>query len=247
VTRAQVQLANERQRLLVSQSERQQAHLQLGRAIGLDLDHNPPRLSDPLGYTPVEKIPSQQATSVALKSRSDLGAQRRREEAARLTHSASKMERLPSLNGFADYGTIGSSINNASPTRTYGLALRVPLFDGGRRDARRAESLTQLDQERIKTGDLQRQIKLEVLVALDSLHSAGEQVTVAEEGLDLSQEELEQAQRRYQAGITSSLEVTDAQTRLARARDNRIAALFNYNLARISLGEAMGTIRSLIR
>jgi outer membrane protein TolC len=65
--------------------------------------------------------------------------------------------------------------------------------------------------------------------------------------LQLAQQELEQARRRYQAGITSSIEVTDAQTRLERARENQITALFDYNLERINLGEAMGTIRSMIQ
>ena len=59
--------------------------------------------------------------------------------------------------------------------------------------------------------------------------------------------ELNQARRRYDAGVTTSLEVTDAQTRLERARDNRIAALFNHNLARIDLGQATGAIRRMIQ
>jgi outer membrane protein TolC len=57
---------------------------------------------------------------------------------------------------------------------------------------------------------------------------------------------VEQAQRRYKAGVSSSLEVTDAQTRLARARDNRIAALFLYNRARLDLWQAMGKIRQMV-
>ncbi|MBI3940349.1 MAG: TolC family protein [Acidobacteria bacterium] len=246
VTRAQVQLFNERQRLLVAETERRQAHLQLARAIGLDLEATI-ELSDVLGYDPVEAVTAEEALAVALQSRSDLKAQRQREETARLAYSAVRMERLPSLAGFADYGSIGSGINNASPTRTFGLLLRIPLFDGGRRDARRVENLTQVEQEQIKTRDLEQQIGLEIRVALESLRSAAEQIKVAQEGMDLSQQELAQARRRYEAGMTSSLEVTDAQTRLERASDNRIAALFGYSLARISLGEAMGTIRSLIR
>ena len=83
--------------------------------------------------------------------------------------------------------------------------------------------------------------------ALDSLRSADAQVKAANEGLELSQNELAQARRRYEAGVTNSIEVTDAQTRLSRARDNRISALYNYNLARIDLGTAMGTIQSLIQ
>ena len=46
--------------------------------------------------------------------------------------------------------------------------------------------------------------------------------------------------------MANGLEVTDAQTRLARARDNQVAALFNYNQARIDLGQAMGMVRSMI-
>ena len=68
----------------------------------------------------------------------------------------------------------------------------------------------------------------------------------AEEGLQLSENELAQAQRRYKAGVSNSVEVTDAQTRLQRARDNRINALYNYNVARIDLGTATGTIRNML-
>jgi outer membrane protein TolC len=46
--------------------------------------------------------------------------------------------------------------------------------------------------------------------------------------------------------VTNSLEVTDAQTRLERARDNQTAALFNYNLARIDLAQAMGKVRETL-
>ena len=123
----------------------------------------------------------------------------------------------------------------------------MPIFDGGRRDARRAEAASQYRQERIRTNDLNEQIELDVRLALDSLRSAEEQVKVAQEGLALSENELAQARRRYEAGVANSVEVTDAQTRLERARDNQIDALFNYNLARIDLGQAMGTIRRMIQ
>ncbi len=245
-TRAQVQLFNERQRLLVAENERRKGHLQLLRTIGLELDVLL-ELSDKLVYLPMEAVADEQAIAAALQSRADYKAQLQREESARLNYSASKLERAPALVGFADYGSIGSSLNHASPTRTFGLSLRVPVFDGGRRDARRAESASLLEQEKIRTRDLRQQIDLEIRLALDGLRSAEEQVKVAAEGLALSERELEQAQRRYRAGVTTSLEVTDAQSRLERARDNQVAALFNHNFARISVGEAMGTIRQIIK
>ena len=102
-------------------------------------------------------------------------------------------------------------------------------------------------EQRIRSADLRDQVELDVRLALDSLRSADEQVKAAEEGLTLAQNELAQAERRYKGGVTNSIEVTDAQTRLARARDNRISALYNYNLARIDLGTATGTIQSVIQ
>jgi len=56
-----------------------------------------------------------------------------------------------------------------------------------------------------------------------------------------------QARRRYDAGITNGIEINDAQNQLEHARDNQILALFNYNLARFDLGEALGTVRRFIQ
>jgi outer membrane protein len=245
VTRAEVQLANDRQRLLVAQNRQRAAQLELMRAMGVHMDTEF-ELTDKLKYAPAGPLTVQQAMEKALATRPDLKAQEAREHVARLSYSATKFERLPSLATFADYGESGTGFNNSVPTRTYGISLRVPIFDGGRRDARRAESASQLRQESERTADLRAQVELEIRLALDSLQSAEDQVKVATEGLQQSEREVEQAHRRYQAGVTSSIEPTDAQTRLARARDNRIAALLAYNIARINLAQAMGAVSQII-
>jgi outer membrane protein TolC len=234
--------------LLAVQNERNKAYLQLLRAMGLNLATEL-ELTDKLSYEPTEAISVEQAQAEALKSRPDVKAQAEHEAAARLSANSIKLERLPSLYLYADYGTTGTNGDLVSllPTRDYGLTLRVPIFDGGRRDARRAESASQFRQERVRTNDLHEQIELDIRTALDSLHSAEEQFKVAEEGLTLSDSELTQARRRFEAGFASNLEVTDAQTRLERARDNRIDALFSYNVARIDLGRAMGNVRRMIQ
>ncbi|HUE04337.1 MAG TPA: TolC family protein [Bryobacteraceae bacterium] len=247
VTRAKVQLANEKQHLLVVQNERNKAQLQLLRTMGLSLSTEL-ELTDKLSYEQVDAITLEQAEAEAVENRPDVKAQAEREASSRLNANAVKSERLPSLVAYADYGTTGTNGSTVAllPTRDYGVSLRVPIFDGGRRDARRAEFASQFRQERVRSNDLHEQIELEVRMALDSLHSAEEQVKVAEAGLSLAQSELTQARRRYDAGVASRLEVTDAQTRLERARDNQIAALFNHNVSRFDLGQATGTIREMV-
>jgi outer membrane protein TolC len=246
VTRARVQASNQHQRLLVAENEDRRSRLQLLRAIGLDLnvlvETADPMTSLPPGPTTVE-----QALQTALLSRPDWIAQQRREEAARLNREAVTAERVPSVAVFGDYGSSGSAINDSLATRSVGFSIRIPVFDGGRRDARRAETRSLWEQERIRTRDLKAQIELEIRIALDALASAADQVKTAEEGLALAESELAQAQRRYEAGMAPGIELTDAQTRLERARENRISALYAYNAARIDQAAATGTLKDLIR
>jgi outer membrane protein TolC len=246
ITRQKTKLADQTQRLLEAQNERTKSQLQLRRVVGLRLDTEI-ELTDKLVYTPEESMTLDQAKAEAFKNREDFKAQQQHEDAARLSASATKYERMPTIQVYADYGTIGQTDVAIMPTRDYGITLKFPIFDGGRMDAQRAEEASRYREERIKGNDLRQQIELDVRTALDSLHSADEQVRVAQEGLDLSESQLTQARRRYEAGVTSGLEVTDAQTQLEHARYNHVAALFNYNLARVDLGEATGTIRRLIQ
>ena len=245
ITRARVQLANDRQRLLVAENARRAAGLQLLRTVGLRLDTEL-LLTDKLQYIPVDAVTMEQAKAQAVKERPDLEAQQQRESSARLSASATKLERLPTLAAFGDYGSSGTGFDNSLPTRTIGISVRLPLFDGGRRDARRAESASQYRAEKVRTNDLKEQIELDVRLALDALRSAEEQVKVSKEGLELAQNELAQARRRYEAGVAIGVEVTDAQSRLERARDNQTTALYNYNVGRIDLAQAMGAVRKSV-
>ena len=246
VTRQRVQLANENQRLLVAKNDQRRARLQLLKAMNLRLDTEI-ELTDRLTFQPVDAAELEQAKASALQTRRDYKAQLERQDNARLSSSAVKMERLPSVSTFANYGSIGSGITSAFPTRTYGVTLRVPIFDGGKREGRRVEAESQLRQERIRAGDLKDQIDLDVRLAVDALQSAEEEVKVASEGLTLAENEVAQARRRVDAGVAISLEVTDAQTRLSRARDNQTMALFHHAQARIDLGQATGTLRRFLQ
>lgn len=246
ITRAKVQLANDQQRLVAARNARRAAHLQLLRAMGMRLDTDL-ELTDKLQYVPVDAVTLETARAQAFKDRPDYQAQQQKESNARLSASATTLERLPTLAASANYGSIGSGLNNAIPTYAYGISVRVPVFDGGRRDARRVESDSEYRAEKVRTTDLKEQIELDVRLALDSLTSAAEEVQVAKDGLELSESELTQARRRYEGGVANSLEVTDAQTRLERARDNQTDALYNYNLARVDLAQAMGKVRSMVQ
>jgi outer membrane protein len=241
VTRAEVQLANDRQRLIRAGNDRTRAILQLLKAMGLSLG-SPVEFTDKLAYKPVDAATAESLLEQARKTRPELKTQQKKEQAARLTYGAVKSERLPTIGASADYGAIGQDISGARATYTLGVSLKVPVFDGFRRRARREESFSEYKQEQIRTRDLGQQIELQVRVALESLRSAAAEVDAARDGLALADSELAQARRRFEAGVATSEEVIDAQTRLQRARDNQLNALYDYNAARLDLATATGTI-----
>lgn len=246
VTRAQVQLANDNGKLIVAQNERSRSILLLLRAMGLDLSV-PVHLTDKLGYTLTDTGATTALLQQAHEGRVELRAQKQKEAVARMNISAVDSERLPTVGTFGDYGGIGQPRLGLERTRTVGVTVTIPLFDAGRRKARREESNVQLRTEQLRTRDLEQQIELEVRLALESVRNAETQVNTAREGLALAQNEVEQAQRRVAAGVGIPLEVTDAQARLDRARDNQIVALYTHNLARLDLAAATGHIQEFVQ
>lgn len=244
VTRAKVQLENTKQRLLVAENERDRSKLNLIRAMGLSFDVRL-ELTDVMKLEDVSDQSVGEALQVAKENRTELKAQQNRERLASLTLSSVTHERTPSIQALADVGQIGNQIPNALTTDNVQVLMRVPIFDGGMREARISESRSLVRQEEIKTQDVQYQVGLEVRDALITLSSAKQQVAVAEEGLKFSLTELELSRERFAVGIATNLEVTDAQTRVAQARDNLIEGLFTFNASRLSLARAQGQLEKL--
>ena len=93
--------------------------------------------------------------------------------------------------------------------------------------------------------DVRNRIALEVKTAIAQLASARSEVDVANLGIHLARQEVEQARDRFQAGVANNVEVVQAQDVLARANDNQIAALYRYNQARADLAHSVGQMEAL--
>ena len=243
--RAGVQVANARMELLVAESDRLLTHLTLLKAMNLDLDSSLD-LTDRMNIPKIAVTSAEQAMEEAMKNRADYRAQLQREENARMTYHATELERMPSIQGLAEYGTSGAGIPSLRPTHSVGVSLKVPLADSGRRKAEMAENIVTVRQEEIRTKDLQHQIEMDIKLALGALRNAQKQVETAQEGVNLAETELAHARQRYDEGVANSIEITDAQNRIERARDNSTDALYNLNAANIDLLVATGKIMELV-
>lgn len=244
VTREEVQLENTRQRLLVAQNDHESAQLNLIRTLGIDFDVHLV-LTDSLAFVKVVHEKPDEALATAQENRTELKAQANRQRLASLSHSSVESERVPSLALNGDYGWIGLKPDEAYATRGVGLTLSVPIFDGGQREGRISETRSRVRQEAIRMKDVSDQVSLEVRNALLTLESSTQQVGVSHKGLDLAQKELAFARDRFAAGLATNIEVTNAQTSVARARDNVIEALFRFNASRINLARAKGELEKM--
>lgn len=236
-TRSELSVSRNQQRLLAAQTALIRANLDLINVLNIGWNTTL-RLSGELGAT-AEPITAEYAVEIALKSRADFTLEQRRLESARLNHSAAQLERLPSINGYADYGRL-----NGELTHIVGASLRLPLFDN-RLEAERAQTMSLQRQVEIRQQDLRNRVELEIRQALATLASAQSQLQVADHAVALAEDELGRTRRRYESGLANSVEIVDAETRLENARNDRVAAQFSCTEARVDLAQAMGTITTI--
>ena len=245
LARLEGQLANERQQTAAAQYEVQHAKFSLANLLGFAFEI-PLSLTDEF-QPEVREVPvAQGAVEEALEHRPEVRAQYTRVHAMELTYSSITGERLPSLVAQGDYGLIGNRWNNTLDTYNMALLLQIPLFDGGQREGRIAESRSQLRQEALRMRLVLNQVKMEVHDAIASLAAAKEQVGIARVGMQAATKELELAKERYAVITTAShFELTNGLSAVARARENLVNALFQLNAARVNLARSTGTLNTL--
>jgi outer membrane protein len=246
VTRAKSQLANTRAALIASRNARDHAHLDLLRSLALPLGTEIVLTDSLSAATGGEPLPDE-ATLVAqaIRNRPDILAEDERIRAAKLGLSAIKAERLPSLGLVADDGVIGKNGAKLLNTYTWGLQVTLPIFDGFKREGRVQEQQSVVKEAEVRRRDLEQQAQVDVRGALIDLSGAREQLGAATERLSLAEQEVVQARDRFNAGVAGNADVVNASLALTSSRTLVNDAETLYQLARVSLARATGSVTNL--
>jgi outer membrane protein len=242
--RSNVQLQNEKQRLVVAETALKTSLYGLARLLNLDV-HQDVGLTDEVSFFETPEFPVGQSLESAFANRPELKAIEAREQQALTTRRAASESRLPTFNLNGNWGYQGLSLPSSIPAYHYQATLDVPVFTGGRIRAeitRTDLEIKKLDQQKQALTD---QIALEVKTAIAQLESARHEVDVANLGVKLAQQEVTEARDRFQAGVANNIEVVTAQDELSRANDNQISALYRYNQSRADLAHSLGQMESL--
>ncbi|MEP6856990.1 MAG: TolC family protein [Gemmatimonadales bacterium] len=246
VTRARAQLAATRASLIASRTARDHAHLDLLRSLALPVGSDIALADSLTGVIGADSV-ADEATLVAqaLHNRPDILAEEQRVRAAQQGLSAIKAERLPTLGLVADDGVIGKNGAKMLNTYTWGLQVTLPIFDGFRREGRIQEQRSVVKEAEIRQRDLEQQAQADVRGALLDLAGAREQLDAARERLRFAEQEVSQARDRFNAGVAGNADVVNASLALTASRTLVNDAETAYQLARVSLARATGSVTTL--
>jgi outer membrane protein TolC len=240
VVRAHVELETQQQRLIAAENQLNIDKLALARVIGLP-NGQQFRLTDTIPYAPLAGITLPQALAEAYSTRPDYLSGKAQVRAAELALQAAAAENYPSLSTNTDFGDIGSpNFGTSHETFDFALTLNIPVFQGTRVRADKLQADSALQQRRAELADLGGRIDQEVRTDFFNLQSSSELVGVAKSNIVLANQTLTQAQDRFAAGVADNLEVVQAQESVASADQSYIASVYSFNVAKISLAQAIG-------
>ncbi|MDB5002727.1 MAG: TolC family protein [Mucilaginibacter sp.] len=132
--------------------------------------------------------------------------------------------------------------NNMYPNSFIGLSINIPIFSGGQR-------INQLKQSQISVMKAQNDLhnasngfKLQANAARITFYNSMQSLNNQKRSRELAQEVLRVSKIKYQQGVGSSIEVTQAQTELENSDNQYIQALYNALISKVDLDKAYARI-----
>ena len=242
---ARVEVDNLRPDLIEARNQLELTRNRLKRTVGLPLERRV-ELTD--GFpTPDDSLAPEEAyVQEAVRSRSDLQGQAIRVQLQEENLTSRERSALPSLELTAGLSRRASSADLVPPeedfsqTVTAGLAFSVPLFDGRERAGRVQQAAAELEREEYRLRQLRENVRLEVQQSYQALQAARERVEATEATVERAERALEIAQTRFENGLSTQIELNDAELAVTRARTNQARALHDYAVAQARLLAATG-------
>ena len=243
VLRAQVDYQNQQQQLIAAQNALAKDKLALARVIGLPLDQEF-RLVDMTPYAALDHVDAEQAFQQALAQRKDLQAASERLKAASSQKTAAWAEQLPEAHVSGDFGTLGNTLGSNHGTYTAKAEVTAPILQIAKTRGDILVADAQKEQAKARLSDQVQQVNADVRDAILDIEAAAKLVEAAKSNVDLANEALGEAQERFRAGVSDNLAVSQAQSQASNAEDRYISALYQHNIAKLSLARALGVAES---
>jgi len=235
VARAEVDVANAKLDLIRAKNALRTAIVALNTAMAINVD-TPTQIVDNLLYQPVT-LDRQQLRSDSLRQRPEYRSAKLTAAAAEARERRAFRDFFPDVTGQGAYGGTQKDLNEAW---SIGVQLNWPFFDGGNRIARYQEAKAVLEGAKAAVATTELNIIQNVEQAEIAVDEAQERIQAAQALVASAQENFRLAQGRFDAGVGTILELTDAQLALTQAQNTESQALADYRIALARLDRAVG-------
>jgi outer membrane protein len=242
--KANVVLANAQQQLTVARNAVQVIEADFNRLLRLPVE-KPVKVKDILVYKPL-KLKLDEAFKQAHANRPQLLEAKLAVERTLKEVKLAQSGYYPSIVVSLNYSKFGDTYKlNGSPFQreeewdvTTGLDWTFWEWGSTKHDV--DEKRTRVRQASDALQAVQDTVDFEVKRAYVNLRESEKNIGVAETSIEEAEENYRMEVERYEQQVNTNTDVLEAQTLLARARDNHYNALYRYNLAVAELQRAMG-------
>jgi outer membrane protein len=241
--RAELDLARADQQARAADGAVKMAKAALGSLLGVVEDFE---LVEPPPVPPIEASGGfEELFQRALAARDDIRLQKESLGIADRGRTEAWMRLLPTVAlTAAGRGTTNTQgLVNQPFTGTIGVAASIPIFDGGLTWGSIEESNARLRQELLRVQQLEALVEQEIRGTLDDLALKSEAKVTAERVAELARATRENTDRLFEAGVATSLDVTDASLAAFAADVDAARARFDLETARLGLAHALGELR----
>lgn len=246
--KVEVQLANERQRLLSTDEalKTTSATLRYLMGEGPQADIPLPTLTDRLvaGHFNAN---FESGLNVAHERRPEYLSAKKAVEEAKLNRRLALGKLLPSINVFgSDTKWTGYNPRYSDTIWAAGVTLSMPLFDRSLYADLSREGI-QMERASQRLIATENQIGLEISNAVASLRESRNRLAAAEKAVDQGEESFRIEKQRYDTGAGSMVDLLLAQAGWINAVANYTQALFDYNAAVVAYRKATGTLEEYLQ
>lgn len=250
VMRAEVERDNLQPQVVQGRNAADLALLNLKRLVNLPLTQ-PLRLTTPLEVPAIsdssqvrpaeELVRAQQASIAAVEEQVDI-----RQQQVRIARGAF-FPNISLSTAYARqlYPSGPLAFNDPWQTDwTVSLQVSLPLFSGGRRAAELGQARVQLEQSRLQLAQLREAVQLQYEQASGEKQRALAAMQARQRTVDVAQRVYDLTVLRYERGLATQLEVSDARLSLLQARTNLAQAISDFYTADAGLvtGASLGDL-----
>ena len=253
VTNAEVNLSNQKLNLLRANSNYKTTLVSLETVLGTtpnNGDYEPVTNEPPLKELASQKpeMPDSLETllQTAEQNRPGLKQFQFLIQAAEASVTQAKGDYWPTIDAVGDYNTFETDLPSLSDQWQVTARLNWEFFSGFETEGKVAEASAQLREVQAGLRDFELEVTRDVTDSYLRADENREGVDIADQTVELAEENLRLAEGRYKAGIGDLLEFNDAQLLYTENQSNLVITYYNYLTALARIDRAVGVTPELV-